>query len=159
MLQNSEVQMSESSNCPNCQFTIKRKINLNTLRSRQMWLTQSQSYKINLVFKKARVVLKSCITLISIILLYCYDLNYGNVRERSLLYNCKGKYHVPSTSQKAGLTGLYNNFLLMSTTAISKPVFQEVDGTVILPLTNIKEWAFPGSIIETTVPCVSEIKT
>jgi hypothetical protein len=27
----------------------------------------------------------------------------------------------------------------MSTTAISKPVFQEVDGTVILPPTNIKE--------------------
>ena len=66
------------------------------------------------------------------------------IRERSLLYICKGKYHVPSTSQKAGLTGLYKNFLLMSTTAISKPVFQEVDGTVILPLTNIKEWAFPA---------------
>ena len=46
-----------------------------------------------------------------------------------------GKYHVLSTSQKAGLTGLYKKFLLLSTTAISKPVFQEVDGTVILPLT------------------------
>jgi hypothetical protein len=44
-----------------------------------------------------------------------------------------------STSQKAGLTGLYKKFLFMSTTAISKPVFQEVDGTVILPLTFIKE--------------------
>jgi len=32
----------------------------------------------------------------------------------------------------------------MSTTAISKPVFQEVDATVILPLTFIKERAFPG---------------
>ena len=60
-------------------------------------------------------------------------------KERSLLYICKGKYHVLLTSQKAGLTRLYKNFLLMSTTAISKQVFQEVDGTVILPLTNIKE--------------------
>ena len=60
-------------------------------------------------------------------------------REHSLLHICKGKYQVPSTSQKAGLTGLYKNFLLMSTTVISKPVFQEVDGTVILPLTNMKE--------------------
>ena len=50
------------------------------------------------------------------------------VRERSLLYICKVKYQV---SQKAGLTGLYKNFVLMSTTAISKPGFQEVDGTVI----------------------------
>ena len=32
----------------------------------------------------------------------------------------------------------------MSTTARSKPVFQEVDGTVILLLKNIKEWVFPG---------------
>ena len=60
-------------------------------------------------------------------------------RECSLIDICKGKYHVLSTSQKAGLTGLYRNLLFMSTTAISKPVFQEVDGTVILPLTNIKE--------------------
>jgi len=60
-------------------------------------------------------------------------------RERSLLYKSKGKDHIPSTSQKTGLTGLYNKFLFMSTTAISKPVFQEVDGTVILPLTYIKE--------------------
>jgi len=50
-----------------------------------------------------------------------------------------GKDHAPSTSQKAGLTGLYKKFLFMSTTAISKPVLQEVDGTVILPLTFIKE--------------------
>jgi hypothetical protein len=35
----------------------------------------------------------------------------------------------------------------MSTTAISKPVLQEIDGTVILPLTFIKERAFPGSEI------------
>ena len=61
------------------------------------------------------------------------------IRERSLLYKSKGKDHVPSTSQKAGLTGLYKTLLFMSTTAISKPVFQEVDGTVILPLTFIKE--------------------
>jgi len=60
-------------------------------------------------------------------------------RERSLLYKRKVKDHVPSTSQKAGLTGLCKKFLFMSTTAISKPVFQEVDGTVILPLTFIKE--------------------
>ncbi len=32
----------------------------------------------------------------------------------------------------------------MSTTAISKAVFQEVDGTMIVPLTFIKEWAFPA---------------
>jgi len=32
---------------------------------------------------------------------------------------------LPSTSQKAGLTGLYKKFLFMSTTAISKPVLQE----------------------------------
>ncbi len=61
------------------------------------------------------------------------------VRERSILYKSNGKDHVPSTSQKAGLTGLYKTLLFMSTTAISKPVFQEVDGTVILPLTFIKE--------------------
>jgi len=30
----------------------------------------------------------------------------------------------------------------MSTTAISKPIFQEVDGTVILPLTFIKEYSY-----------------
>jgi len=60
-------------------------------------------------------------------------------RERSLLYKSKWKDHVPSTSQKAALTGLYKNFLFMSTTAISKPVFQEVDGTLILLLTFIKE--------------------
>jgi hypothetical protein len=46
---------------------------------------------------------------------------------------------IPSTSQKAGLTSLYKKFLFLSTTAISKPVFQEVNGTVILPLTFIKE--------------------
>ena len=51
----------------------------------------------------------------------------------------KGKDHVLSTSQKAGLTGLYKKFLFMSTTAISKPVFQEVDDTVILPFIFIKE--------------------
>jgi hypothetical protein len=50
-----------------------------------------------------------------------------------------GKDHIPSTSQKAGPTGLYKKFLFMSTTAKSKPVFQEVDGTVILPLTFMKE--------------------
>jgi len=61
-----------------------------------------------------------------------------NIRERSLLYKRKGKDHVLSTSQKAGLTGLYKKFLFMSTTAISKPVLQEVDSTVILPLTFIK---------------------
>ena len=46
--------------------------------------------------------------------------------ERSLLYKCKWKYHVPSTSQKTGLTGLYKSSLLMSTMSIPKPVFQEV---------------------------------
>jgi len=51
-----------------------------------------------------------------------------------------GKDHVPSTSQKAGLTGLYKKFLCMSTMAISKPFFQEVDGIVILPLTFIKAY-------------------
>jgi len=65
-------------------------------------------------------------------------------RERSLLYKSKGKDHIPSTSQKACLTGLYKTLLFMSTTAISKLVFQEVDSTVIFPLTFIKEWAFPG---------------
>jgi len=50
-----------------------------------------------------------------------------------------GKDHVPSTSQKASQTGLYKTLLFMSTTAISKPGFQEVDGTVILPLTFVKE--------------------
>ncbi len=60
-------------------------------------------------------------------------------RERSLLHKIKGKYHVLSTSQKADLTEKYKKFLVMSTTAISKPVSQEVDGTVILPLTFIKE--------------------
>jgi len=49
-----------------------------------------------------------------------------------LLYKSKGKDHVPSTSQKAGLTGWYKKFLFLSTTTISKPVFQEVYGTVIL---------------------------
>jgi len=38
-----------------------------------------------------------------------------------------------------GRTGLYKTLMFMSTTAISKPVFQEVDGTVILPLTFTKE--------------------
>jgi len=66
----------------------------------------------------------------------CGDKDYPN-REHSLLY--KGKDHVLSTSQKAGLTGLYKKFLFMSTTAISKLFFQEVDGTVILPPTFIKE--------------------
>ncbi len=37
----------------------------------------------------------------------------------------------------------------MSTIAISKPVFQEIDGTVILPPTFIKEWAFPADNIKT----------
>jgi hypothetical protein len=60
-------------------------------------------------------------------------------RELSLPYKSKGKDHEPSTSRKAGLTGLYKTLLFMSTTAISKPVFQEVDGTVILPLSFIKE--------------------
>jgi hypothetical protein len=73
------------------------------------------------------------------------ELNWGLIItnilswERSLLYKSKGKDHVPSTYQKAGLTGLYKKFLFLSKTAISKPVFQEVDGTVILPLTFIKE--------------------
>jgi len=57
------------------------------------------------------------------------------LREHSLLYKSKGKDHILSTSQKAGLTRLYKKFLFMSTTAISKPV----NGTVILPLTFIKE--------------------
>ncbi len=35
----------------------------------------------------------------------------------------KGKDHVPFTSQKASLTGLFQKFLFLSTTAISKPVF------------------------------------
>jgi len=60
------------------------------------------------------------------------------------LIQSKGKDHIPSTSQKAGLTGLYKKFFFVSATAISKPVLQEVDGTVILPLTFIKEWAFPA---------------
>jgi len=64
-------------------------------------------------------------------------------RDCSLLYKSRWKDHVLSTSQKAGLTGLYKKLLFMSTTAISKPVFQEVDSTVILPLTFIKELAFP----------------
>jgi len=55
---------------------------------------------------------------------------------------------LPSTSQKAGLTGLYKKFLFMSTTAISKPVLQEVEGIVILPLTFIKEWALSGKCCE-----------
>jgi len=59
--------------------------------------------------------------------------------EGSLLYKSKGKDHILSTSQKAGPTGLYKSFLFMSTTAISKPVFQEVDSTVILPLIFIME--------------------
>ncbi len=61
--------------------------------------------------------------------------------ECSLLYKSKGKDHILSTSQKAGLTGLYKKFLFIPTTAISKPIFQEVDGT---PLTFRKEWAFPA---------------
>jgi len=60
-------------------------------------------------------------------------------REGSLPYISRGKDHVLSTSQKAGLTGLYKKFLFMSTTAISKLGFQEVDCTVILPFTFIKE--------------------
>ncbi len=59
----------------------------------------------------------------------------------------KGKDHVPSTSQKAGLTGLYKKLFFMSTTAISKPVFQEVDSTVILPLTFINKGV--------SVPCLN----
>jgi len=70
-------------------------------------------------------------------------------RERSLLYKSKGKDHITSTSQKAGLTRWYKKFLFMSTTDISKLVFQEVDSKVILPLTFIKEWAFPGTSIMT----------
>ncbi len=53
-------------------------------------------------------------------------------------YKNKGKDHVPSTSQKADLTRLYKKFLFLSTTAISKLGFQEIDCTVILPLTFIK---------------------
>jgi len=68
-----------------------------------------------------------------------FTLSETLTRERSLLYKSKGKDHVSSTSQKAGLAGLYKKFLFMSTTAISKPVFPEVDGTVILPLTFRKE--------------------
>jgi len=60
-------------------------------------------------------------------------------REHSLLNKSKGKDRILSTSQRAGLTRLYKKFLLMSTTAISKPVFQEVDGKVILAFTFIKE--------------------
>jgi len=41
------------------------------------------------------------------------------IKVSSLLYKSKGKDHVPSTSQKAGLTGLYKKFLFLSTTAIS----------------------------------------
>ncbi len=51
----------------------------------------------------------------------------------------EGKDHVQSISQKAGLTGLHKKFLFISTTAISKTVFQEVDSKVILPTTFIKE--------------------
>jgi len=65
-------------------------------------------------------------------------------RERSLLYKSKGKDHIPSTSQKAGLTGLYKKFLFISTTAISKLVFQEVDSTVIIPLTFVQDLGFPA---------------
>ncbi len=57
-----------------------------------------------------------------------------NIRELRILYQ-----RIPTTSQKAGLTGLYKNFLFMSTMAISKPGFQEVDITVIPVLTFIKE--------------------
>ncbi len=63
----------------------------------------------------------------------------GMDRELSLLFKSKGKDHEPSTSQKAGLTGLYKTLLFMSTTVISKMVFQEVDGTAILSLTFIKQ--------------------
>jgi len=69
------------------------------------------------------------------------------IRERSFLCKSKGKDHIPSTSQKAGLTGFYKTLLFMSTTAISKPFFQEVDSAVILPLTFVKGWVFPAYII------------
>jgi len=66
-----------------------------------------------------------------------FDVTYDIFVDRLILepgnahsFISKGKDHVPSTSQKAGLTGLYKKLLFMSTTAISKPVFQEVDSTV-----------------------------
>jgi len=64
---------------------------------------------------------------------------YNCLLQGSLLYKSKGKDHLLSTSQKVGLAGLYKKFLFLSSTAISKPVLQEVDGTVIPPLTFIKE--------------------
>jgi len=60
-------------------------------------------------------------------------------RGRSLLLISKGTDHLLSTSQKEGLTSLFKKFLFMSTIAISKPVFQEIGGTVIaFPADNIK---------------------
>jgi len=64
---------------------------------------------------------------------------FDETQNLNQVYKSKGKDHIPSTSQKDSLTGLYKKLLFMSTTAISKLVFQEVDGTVILPLTFIKE--------------------
>jgi hypothetical protein len=55
------------------------------------------------------------------------------------LYKSKGNYHVLTTSQKAGLIGLYKKFLLVSTMAKSQPVFLKVDGTVIFTITFIME--------------------
>ncbi len=51
------------------------------------------------------------------------DENGEVCRECSLLYKSMGKDHIPSTSQKAGLTGLNKTLLFVSTTAISKLVF------------------------------------
>lgn len=46
---------------------------------------------------------------------YFNNCSYNDItsRERSLLYESKGKDHVPSTSQKPGLTRLYKKILFI----------------------------------------------
>jgi len=83
---------------------------------------------------------------------------FDTARELSLLHKSKGKDHVPSTSQKAGLTRLYKKFLFMSTTAISKPVLQEVDGTVILPLTDTAKCKKGQKTLKLHVVAMKEIR-
>jgi hypothetical protein len=46
----------------------------------------------------------------------------------------KVRGRIPYRQHPKKLARFYKNFLFKSTTAISKQVFQEVDGTVIVPL-------------------------
>jgi len=114
-----------------------KRVSQRSLRKRNCFFVQKKPQRIQFSISVKAKSMLLCKFFIFNILCFAFD---GNTSEHSLLYKSKGKDHIPSTSQKAGLTWFYKKFLFMSTTAISKLFFQEVGSSVILPLTFIKEW-------------------